>query len=54
MYQIILTENKSLREEFINIEKRKLDRIKEIIEPYIIIFDKEDDICNKLVNLFKC
>ena len=53
MYQIIITENKSLREEFINIEKRKLDRIKEIIEPYIIIFDKEDDICNKVVNLFK-
>ena len=49
----MVKENKFLKEEFINIEKRKLDRIKEIIEPYIIIFDKEDDICNKVVNLFK-
>ena len=34
----MVTENKFLKEEFINIEKRKLDRIKEIIEQYIYNF----------------
>ena len=33
--------------------KRKLDRVKEIIEPYNIANNKIDDISNKLIDVFK-
>ena len=35
------------------LQKRKLNRVKEIIEPYNIANNKIDDISNKLVDVFK-
>ena len=47
MDKLVLSDHKALSYEFIEDNKFKLDRIKEIIEPYIIAQIKIDDINNK-------
>ena len=52
MDKLVLSDHKALSYEFIEDNTFKLDRIKEIIEPYAIAQIKVDDISNKLKDAF--
>ena len=51
--KLVITDHRALSIEFLEDKKRKLDRVKEIIEPYNIANNKIDDISNKLIDVFK-
>ena len=51
--KLVITDHKALSIEFLDDKKRKLDRFKEMIEPYNIANNKIDDISSKLIDLFK-
>ena len=51
--KLVTTDHRALSIEFLEDKKRKLDRVKEIIEPYNIANNKIDDISNKLIDVFK-
>ena len=44
--KLVITDHKALSIEFLDDKKRKLDRFKEMIEPYNIDNNKIDDISN--------
>ena len=52
MDKLVLTDHKAISFEFFEDNNFKLDKIKEIIEPYAIAQIKTDDISNKLKNAF--
>ena len=52
MDKLIISDHKAISFEFLEDNNFKLDRIKEIIEPYAIAQIKTDDISNKLKNAF--
>ena len=52
MDKLVISDHKAISFEFIEDNKFKLDRIKEIIEPYNIAQIKIDDISNKLKDAF--
>ena len=52
MDKLVLSDHKTISFEFLEDNKFKLDRIKEIIEPYAIAQIKIDDISNKLKDAF--
>ena len=51
--KLVITVHRALSIEFLEDKKRKLVRVKEIFEPYIIANNKIDDISNKLIDVFK-
>ena len=50
---LVYTDHKCLELIFLEDENRKLNRIKEMIEPYIRAYKKSDDIKNELIEIFK-
>ena len=52
MDKLVLSDHKAISFEFLEDNKFKLDRIKEIIEPYAIAQIKIDGISNKLKDAF--
>ena len=52
MDKLVLSDHKAISFEFFEDNNFKLDRIKEIIEPYVIAQIKIDDISNKLKDAF--
>ncbi len=51
LHKLVITEHKVLSIEFLDDRKRKLDRFKELIEPYTIATHIEE-ITNRLVEVF--
>ena len=51
--KLVITAHRGLSIEFIEDKKRKLDRVKEIIELYNIANNKIDSINNKSIDVFK-
>ena len=51
--KLVITDHRALSIEFLEDKKRKLDRVKEIIEPYNIANKKINEISNKLIDVFK-
>ena len=52
MDKLVLSDHKAISFDILEDNKFKLDRIKEIIEPYAIAQIKTDDISNKLKDAF--
>ena len=52
MDKLVLSDHKTFSFEFLEDNKFKLDRIKEIIEPYAIAQIKIDDLINELKDAF--
>ncbi len=50
--KLVITDHKALSIEFLDDRKRKLDRVKELIEPYNIANHKIEEITNRLVEVF--
>ena len=50
---LVYTDHKCLELSFIENDKRKLNRIKEMIEPYIRVHNKSEEIKNELIEAFK-
>ena len=50
---LVYTDHKCLELIYLEDENRKLNRIKEMIEPYIRVYKKSDEIKNKLIEVFK-
>ena len=50
---LVYTDHKCLELSFIENDKRKLNRIKEMIEPYIRVHNKSEEIKNELIEVFK-
>ena len=50
--KIVITYHIALNIEFLDDRKRKLDRVKELIEPYTIATHRIEEITNRLVEVF--
>ena len=50
---LVYTDHKCLELIYLEDENRKLNRIKEMIEPYIRVYKKSDEIKNELIEVFK-
>ena len=51
--KLVNTDHNAIELNFIENEKRKLNRIKQFIEPYLRVYNKSDEIKDKLIEVFK-
>ena len=49
----MISDHRLLILEIVENDKLKLDRMKEVVEPYMIAMSKNKDIRDKLINIFK-